>query len=155
AFVLRDPAGIRPAYFYKDDEVVIVTSERPAIQTAFNVPLEQIHEVKPGHALIMKKNGKVTEQLIKEPTQRLSCSFERIYFSRGSDADIYKERKELGRLLCQSTLHAVDYDLRNSVFSFIPNTAEVAFYGMMQGMEEYLKEVKKRKIKAEGSSIND
>ncbi len=155
AFVLRDPAGIRPAFFYKDDEVVIVTSERPAIQTAFNVPVEEIHEIKPGHALIIKKNGKITEQMIKEPTQRLSCSFERIYFSRGSDVDIYKERKELGRLLCQSTLQSVDHDLRNTVFSFIPNTAEVAFYGMMQGMEEYLKEVRKRKIKAEGSNITD
>ena len=155
AFVLRDPAGIRPAYFYKDDEVVIVTSERPAIQTAFNVPLESIHEIKPGHALIIKKNGKIKEEMIKEPTQRLSCSFERIYFSRGSDADIYKERKELGRLLCQGILQAVDHDLRNTVFSFIPNTAEVAFYGMMQGMEEYLKEVKKRKIKALGNNITD
>jgi amidophosphoribosyltransferase len=155
AFVLRDPAGIRPAYYYKDDEVVVVTSERPAIQTAFNVPVEQILEIKPGHAVIIKKNGKVTEQMIKEPTQQLSCSFERIYFSRGSDADIYKERKELGRLLCQSTLQSIDHDLRNTVFSFIPNTAEVAFYGMMQGMEDYLKEVKKRKIKAEGNNITD
>ncbi len=155
AFVLRDPAGIRPAFFYKDDEVVIVTSERPAIQTAFNVPLESIHEIKPGHALIIKKNGKVKEEKIKEPTQRLSCSFERIYFSRGSDADIYKERKELGRLLCQSTLSAVDHDLRNTVFSFIPNTAEVAFYGMLNGMEDYLKEVKKRKIKALGNNVTD
>ncbi len=155
AFVLRDPAGIRPAYFYKDNEIVVVTSERPAIQTAFNVPLESIHEIKPGHALIIRKNGKVREEMIKEPTQRLSCSFERIYFSRGSDADIYKERKELGRLLCQSILQAVDHDLRNTVFSFIPNTAEVAFYGMMQGMEEYLKEVKKRKIKLLGTNITD
>lgn len=155
AFVLRDPAGIRPAYYYKDDEVIVVTSERPAIQTAFNVPVEQIFEIKPGYALIMKKNGKVSEVMIKEPTQRLSCSFERIYFSRGSDVDIYKERKELGRLLCQSTLQAVEHDLRNTVFSFIPNTAEVAFYGMMQGMEDYLKEVKKRKIKALGNNISD
>lgn len=155
AFVLRDPAGIRPAYYYKDDEVVVVTSERPAIQTAFNVPLESIHEIKPGHALIMKKNGRVKEEMIKEPTQRLSCSFERIYFSRGSDADIYKERKELGRLLCQSTLQVIDHDLRNTVFSFIPNTAEVAFYGMMQGMEDYLREVKKRKIKALNGNITD
>jgi len=155
AFVLRDPAGIRPAYYYKDDEVVIVTSERPAIQTAFNVPLDSIHEIKPGHALIIKKNGKIKEEKIVEPTQRLSCSFERIYFSRGSDTDIYKERKELGRLLCQSILTSVDHDLRNTVFSFIPNTAEVAFYGMMQGMEEYLKEVKKRKIKALGTNITD
>jgi amidophosphoribosyltransferase len=155
AFVLRDPAGIRPAYYYKDDEIVVVTSERPAMQTAFNVPLEEIREIKPGHALIIKKNGKVTESMIKEPTQRLSCSFERIYFSRGSDADIYKERKELGRLLCQSTLNAVDHDLRNTVFSFIPNTAEVAFIGMMHGMEDYLKDVKKRKIKQLGANATD
>ena len=155
AFVLRDPAGIRPAYYYKDDEVIVVTSERPAIQTAFNVPVEEISEIKPGYALIIKKSGKITETMIKEPTQRLSCSFERIYFSRGSDVDIYKERKELGRLLCQSTLQAVDHDLRNTVFSFIPNTAEVAFYGMMQGMEDYLREVKKRKIKAAGNNISD
>jgi len=155
AFVLRDPAGIRPAYYYKDEEVVLVTSERPPIQTVFNVPLESIHEIKPGHALIIKKNGKVKEELIKEPTQRLSCSFERIYFSRGNDAQIYKERKELGRLLCQSILTSVDHDLRNTVFSFIPNTAEIAFYGMMQGMEDYLKEVKKRKIKALEGNITD
>lgn len=155
AFVMRDPAGIRPAYFYQDDEVVVVTSERPAIQTAFNVDYDTIHEIKPGHALVIKKNGRITQPQIKEPTQRLSCSFERIYFSRGSDVEIYKERKELGRLLCQSILTAVDNDLKNTVFSFIPNTAEVAFYGMMQGMEEYLKDVKKRKIKALGNNITD
>ena len=155
AFVLRDPAGIRPAFYYRDDEVVVVTSERPAIQTAFNVPLESIHEIKPGHALIIRKNGKIIESQIKEPTQKLSCSFERIYFSRGSDADIYKERKELGRLLCQSTLQAVNHDLRNTVFSFIPNTAEVAFYGMIAGMEDYLKEVKKRKIRALGNDVTE
>ena len=155
AFVLRDPAGIRPAFFYRDDEVVVVASERPAIQTAFNVPVEEIHEIKPGHALIVRKNGKVFEELINEPTQKLSCSFERIYFSRGSDVDIYKERKELGRLLCQQTLQAVDYDLRNTVLSFIPNTAEVAFYGMLHGMEDYLRDVKKRKIKALGNDLTD
>ncbi len=155
AFVLRDPAGIRPAYYYKDDEVVIVASERPPIQTAFNVPVESIKEIKPGHALIIKRNGRVTEEKIKEPTLRLSCSFERIYFSRGSDIDIYKERKELGRMLCQQTLQAVDYDLRNTVFSYIPNTAEVAFYGMMHGMEDYLRDVKKKKIKALGKDLND
>ncbi|HNP48914.1 MAG TPA: amidophosphoribosyltransferase, partial [Bacteroidia bacterium] len=155
AFVLRDPAGIRPAYYYRDEEVVIVTSERPAIQTAMNVPVEKIQEIKPGHALVIRKNGKITEEQIKEPTQRLSCSFERIYFSRGSDTDIYKERKELGRLLCQSTLQAVDYDLRNTVLSFIPNTAEVAFYGMLSGMEDYLRDVKKRKIKALGENPSD
>ena len=155
AFVLRDPAGIRPAYYYMDDEIVVVTSERPTIQTAFNVDVESIKEIKPGHALIIKRNGKITEEKIKEPTQRLSCSFERIYFSRGSDIDIYKERKELGRLLCQQTLQSVDYDLRNTVFSYIPNTAEVAFYGMLHGMEDYLRDVQKRKIKALGSSMND
>lgn len=155
AFVLRDPAGIRPAFFYRDDEVVVVASERPAIQTAFNVPVEEIHEIKPGHALIVRKNGKVFEEMINEPTQKLSCSFERIYFSRGSDVDIYKERKELGRLLCQQTLQAVDYDLRNTVLSFIPNTAEVAFYGMLHGMEDYLRDVKKRKIKALGNDLTD
>ncbi|MBL0257793.1 MAG: amidophosphoribosyltransferase [Bacteroidetes bacterium] len=155
AFVLRDPAGIRPAYYYRDEEIVVVTSERPTIQTALNVPVEKIQEIKPGHALIIRKNGKITEEQIKEPTQRLSCSFERIYFSRGSDVDIYKERKELGRLLCQSTLQAVDYDLRNTVLSSIPNTAEVAFYGMLSGMEDYLRDVKKRKIKALGDQLTD
>jgi amidophosphoribosyltransferase len=155
AFVLRDPAGIRPAFYYKDEEVIVVASERPQIQTTFNVPVDSIKEVKPGHALIIKRNGKVSEEKIKEPTQRLSCSFERIYFSRGSDIDIYRERKELGRLLCQQTLQAVDYDLRNTVFSYIPNTAEVAFYGMMHGMEDYLRDVKKRKIKALGNDLSD
>ena len=155
AFVLRDPAGIRPAFYYRDEEIVVVTSERPAIQTALNVPADKIQEIKPGHALIIRKNGKITEEQIKEPTQKLSCSFERIYFSRGSDVDIYKERKELGRLLCQSTLQAVDHDLRNTVLSFIPNTAEVAFYGMLSGMEDYLRDVKKRKIKALGDDVTD
>jgi amidophosphoribosyltransferase len=155
AFVLRDPAGIRPAYYYRDEEIVVVTSERPTIQTAFNVPVESIKEIKPGHALIIKRNGRITEEKIKEPTQRLSCSFERIYFSRGSDIDIYKERKELGRLLCQQTLQSVDYDLRNTVFSYIPNTAEVAFYGMLHGMEDYLRDVQKRKIKALGPNPTD
>jgi amidophosphoribosyltransferase len=155
AFILRDPSGIRPAYFYKDDEIVVVASERTPIQTAFNIPVDSVKEIRPGHALIIKRNGKVSEEKIKEPTQRLSCSFERIYFSRGSDIEIYKERKELGRLLCQQTLQAVDYDLRNTVFSYIPNTAEVAFYGMMQGMEDYLRDIKKRKIKALGPDLSD
>ncbi|HLG36301.1 MAG TPA: amidophosphoribosyltransferase, partial [Bacteroidia bacterium] len=114
--------------------------------TAFNVPLESIHEIKPGHALVIKKDGQVSEQQFIEPQEKKSCSFERIYFSRGSDADIYKERKELGRLLCPTILQAVDKDLKHTVFSFIPNTAEVAFYGMVKGMEDYLKEVKKKKI---------
>ena len=155
AFVLRDPAGIRPAHYYADDEVVVVTSERPQIQTAFNVPIHKIKEIKPGHALIIKKNGRVTEEQFKEPVERRSCSFERIYFSRGSDQDIYKERKELGWKLCPAILDAVDNDLRNTVFSFIPNTAEVAFYGMRKGMEDYLKHVKKRKILALGKEITE
>jgi amidophosphoribosyltransferase len=146
AFVLRDPNAIRPAHYYMDDEVVVVCSERPQIQTAFNVPAEEIHEVPAGHAIIIRKNGNVGIEQIKEPGERLSCSFERIYFSRGSDKDIYKERKELGRLLCDDILHAVDHDLRKTVFSYIPNTAETAFYGLMKGMEDYLAAVKKRKI---------
>jgi amidophosphoribosyltransferase len=155
AFVLRDPSGIRPAWFYADDEVVVVTSERPQIQTAFNVPADSVQEIKPGHALIIKKNGSVKQEMIREPMQKTSCSFERIYFSRGSDMDIYKERKELGRRLCPAILDAVDHDLRNTVFSYIPNTAEVAYYGMMHGMEDYLREVQKRKIKALGNDVSD
>ncbi|MEP7263298.1 MAG: amidophosphoribosyltransferase [Bacteroidota bacterium] len=155
AFVLRDPSGIRPAWFYADDEVVVVTSERPQIQTAFNVPADAVQEIKPGHALIIKKNGSINQELIKDPLPRNACSFERIYFSRGSDKDIYKERKELGRKLCPAILDAVDHDLRNTVFSYIPNTAEVAYYGMMHGMEDYLREVQKRKIKALGNDISD
>ncbi len=152
AFVLRDPSGIRPAWYYADDEIVVVTSERPQIQTAFNVPIDAVKEVIPGHALIIRKNGEVSMEQIKEEMPRLSCSFERIYFSRGSDADIYKERKALGHLLCPAILESVDRDLRNTVFSYIPNTAEVAFYGLMQGMEEYLSHVKKSKILALGNS---
>ena len=155
AFVLRDPSGIRPAWYYADDEVVVVTSERPQIQTAFNVPSESIKEITPGSALIIKKNGKVYEEMIREPLERKSCSFERIYFSRGSDKDIYRERQMLGRLLCPTILKAVDKDLRNTVFSYIPNTAEVAFYGLMKGMEDYLKEVKKQKILAMGNNIDE
>lgn len=155
AFVMRDPNGIRPAWFYTDDEVAVVASERTAVQTAFNVPVESLHEIKPGHALIIKKNGKVEQLQFREPAERKSCSFERIYFSRGSDVDIYKERKELGRLVCPAILEAVDYDLRNTVFSYVPNTAESAFYGMVQGMEEYLREVKKRKIMKVGPGITE
>jgi amidophosphoribosyltransferase len=155
AFVLRDPAGIRPVHYYADDEVVVVTSERPQIQTAFNVPIHRVKEIKPGHALIIKKSGKITEEQFREPVERRSCSFERIYFSRGSDQDIYKERKELGRKLCPAILDAVDNDLRNTVFSFIPNTAEVAFYGLTKGMEDYLRHVKKRKILALGDTLTE
>ena len=155
AFVLRDPSGIRPACYYADDEVVVVTSERPQIQTAFNVPAESIREIKPGHALIIRKNGKVSEEMVKEPLERKSCSFERIYFSRGSDKDIYRERQQLGKNLCPSILNSIDRDLRQTVFSYIPNTAEVAFYGMIKGMEEYLAGVKKQKILALGPNPDE
>ena len=138
AFVLRDPNGIRPAFYYCDDEIAVVASERPAIQTSFNVPLEKIKEVKPGYALVIKKNGKISEVEVLQPKEKKSCSFERIYFSRGNDADIYKERKALGIELCPAVLKSVDSDLRNTVFSFIPNTAEVAFIGLMQGISGYL-----------------
>jgi len=155
AFVLRDPNGIRPAFYYCDDEVVVVTSERPAIQTAFNVDYKEVREIKPGHALILKASGKVSMPLIQEPQQRLSCSFERIYFSRGNDADIYRERKELGKQLCTGVLGAIDNDLKNTVFAFIPNTSELAFYGMIEGMEDYLKDHKRRKIKALDGELTD
>lgn len=155
AFVMRDPSGIRPAYFYADDEVAVVTSERPAMQTAFNLPVEAIREIKPGHALVIKKDGMLEQVKFREPLEKKSCSFERIYFSRGSDVDIYKERKELGRLLCPAILEAVEYDLKNTVFSFIPNTAEAAFYGMVKGVEGYLREVKKKKIIKAGISITE
>lgn len=154
AFVLRDPSGIRPAFYYADDEVVVVTSERPQIQTAFNVTASAIREIKPGHALIIKKNGKVSEEMVKEPLERKSCSFERIYFSRGSDKDIYRERQQLGRNLCPAILKAVDRDLRHTVFSYIPNTAEVAFYGMIKGMDDFLSEVKKQKILELGANVD-
>lgn len=155
AFVLRDPNGIRPAFYYYDDEIAVVTSERPAIQTAFNIPIEKIKEINPGHALIIKKNGNISEAKFIEPREKKSCSFERIYFSRGSDKDIYTERKNLGRALCDDILKAIDYDLKNTVFSFIPNTAEVAFYGMIKGMEDYLKDVKLRKIKKLDNNYSD
>jgi amidophosphoribosyltransferase len=146
AFVLRDPNGIRPAFYYEDDEVCVVASERPVIQTAFNVPFESIKEIDPGHALIIKKNGETSMKEVRKPGVRTSCSFERIYFSRGNDADIYRERIELGRRLCSKILKEVDLDLKHTVFSFIPNTAEISFYGMVKGMEEYLNEVKREKI---------
>lgn len=155
AFVLRDPSGIRPAHYYQDDEVVVVTSERPVIQTAFNVPLESIKEIKPGYALIIKKDGTVSEQLVREPLEEKQCSFERIYFSRGSDADIYKERKELGRSITPEVLKSINYDVDNSVFSFIPNTAETAFYGMVKGMEDYINQNKLKEIRALGPDATD
>jgi amidophosphoribosyltransferase len=135
AFVLRDPNGIRPAYYYKDDEIVVVASERPCIQTTFNVCFDQIHEITPGHALVIKKDGKVKEEMVLEPRERKSCSFERIYFSRGTDFEIYDERKKLGELLVPQIMTAINDDVENAVFSFIPNTAEVAFYGLIKGVE--------------------
>jgi amidophosphoribosyltransferase len=147
AFVLRDPSGIRPAFYYEDDEICVVTSERPVIQTAFNVAVEEVKELAPGHALIIKMNGETSVQKVREPLEKKSCSFERIYFSRGSDIDIYRERMELGRRIVEKVVEAVDKDLKNTVFSFIPNTAETAFYGMIKGVEDYLNEVKAEKIK--------
>ncbi|HWB62713.1 MAG TPA: hypothetical protein VG603_04310, partial [Chitinophagales bacterium] len=152
-FVLRDPNGIRPAYYYYDDEVVVVASERPAIQTTFNVPFDKIFEVQPGHALVVKKDGRVKHDLIREPGEKKSCSFERIYFSRGTDRDIYSERKQLGKLLTPAILEAINYDFDNTVFSFIPNTAEVAFYGLLKGLEDYLNEYKFKQL-SENKNMN-
>ncbi|MGB0895967.1 MAG: amidophosphoribosyltransferase [Flavobacteriaceae bacterium] len=132
AFVLRDPAGIRPAYYYQDDEIVVVASERPVIQTVFNVDVNDVVELDPGKAIVVKKNGAVSIKQIIEPLEKKACSFERIYFSRGSDQDIYKERKQLGRLLFPQIMESIDNDIENSVFSFIPNTAEVSYYGMIK-----------------------
>jgi amidophosphoribosyltransferase len=154
AFVMRDPAGIRPAHWYMDDEVIVVASERPAIQTAFNVQWEEVNEIKPGYALIMKKDGTVSEKKFREPLEQKSCSFERIYFSRGSDKDIYQERKELGRLVVEPVLKEIEHDTKNTVFSFIPNTAETSFYGMVKGVEDYINTVKIRKILSGKRSID-
>ena len=140
SFVFRDPAGIRPAFYYQDDEVVVVASERPAIQTVFNVPIDAVKEVKPGNAMIIKKSGKVIHEEINAPTERRACSFERIYFSRGNDADIYKERKTLGRLLFPKIYESVSGDLQNTVFSYIPNTAETSFYGLVQRVQDFMLE---------------
>lgn len=146
SFVLRDPAGIRPAYYYKDDEVVVVASERPVIQTVFDVPFEEVIELDPGHAIITKKNGTTQIKQILEPLERKACSFERIYFSRGSDAEIYEERKELGRLLMPRVLDAIAFDTQNTVFSYIPNTAETSFFGMIDTVEEHLNHKKTQAI---------
>lgn len=146
AFVLRDPGGIRPAFYYHDDEIVVVASERPAIQTSLNIRYFQVNELKPGHALIIKKNGQVTEEMCREPELSTPCSFERIYFSRGTDRDIYLERKKLGELLADKILKAINNDIENTIFSFIPNTAEVAFFGMVKGLESKLNDIKQQKI---------
>ncbi|MDT0606440.1 amidophosphoribosyltransferase [Croceitalea rosinachiae] len=153
AFLLRDPAGIRPSYYYKDDEIVVVASERPVIQTVFNVKYEEVKELDPGHAIVIKKNGAVTFDQILEPTERKACSFERIYFSRGSDKEIYQERKMLGKLVFPEILKAIDGDINNSVFSYIPNTAETSFLGMVKEAQNYLNNKKEEQILALGSDI--
>jgi len=153
SFVIRDPEGIRPAFFYQDDEVVVVASERPAIQTAFDVHFSKVQEIKPGNALVVKYNGKVINKPFIDKRSRSACSFERIYFSRGTDRDIYLERKKLGQLLTQDVLKAVDYDFDHTVFSFVPNTAETAFFGLMEGIEVALNEVKRKKILAQGKDL--
>ena len=146
AFVLRDENGIRPCFYYCNDEIAVVASERPVIMTTFNVPLAEVKELEPGHAIIIKKNGTITIEQIKTPAQPAAkCSFERIYFSRGTDADIYNERKALGKLICPRVLQAIDYDIKNTVISYIPNTASVAFQGMAEAFTEY---ANRQKIKA-------
>jgi amidophosphoribosyltransferase len=155
AFVLRDPAGIRPAFWYEDDEICVVASERPVIQTAFNLKKDDIKELTPGHALIIKKSGELSEVKINEPTERAACSFERIYFSRGNDYDIYRERKLLGQFLIPQIIESINNELDNAVFSFIPNTAEMSFYGMMKGLEDFLNIEKMEAIKALGSDMTD
>ncbi|AWX44354.1 Amidophosphoribosyltransferase [Flagellimonas maritima] len=153
AFVVRDPAGIRPSYYYKDDEIVAVASERPVIQTVFNVKYDEIKELDPGHAIIIKKSGSVQLKEILEPTERKACSFERIYFSRGSDKEIYQERKMLGKLVFPQILKSINEDLVNTVFSYIPNTAETSFFGMVKEAQNYLNKRKEEQILALGSNI--
>jgi len=154
SFVLRDPAGIRPVYYYKDDEVIVVASERPVIQTVFNVAFEDVVELDPGHAIIVKKSGESKIKKIIEPLKRKACSFERIYFSRGSDAEIYQERKELGKLLMPKVLKSINNDTKNTVFSYIPNTAETSFYGMIDTVEEFLNKKKTEQILAGSGQLS-
>lgn len=148
AFIMRDPNGIRPAYYYNDDEIVVVASERPAIQSAFNIHRSKIKEIGLGNALIIKMDGSVGEVNFQEPRERRSCSFERIYFSRGNDFEIYKERKDLGRLLVDKVLKAVDYNLKDTVFSYIPNTAEIAFLGMVEELRKVFLQINLEKLEA-------
>ena len=150
SFAMRDPWGIRPAFWYKDDEIVVLASERPVIQTALNVPVEEVHELLPGQAALVSKKGELRLVQINRPKEVKQCSFERIYFSRGSDQDIYNERKELGRLLVDPILKAIDYDVEHTVFSYIPNTAEVAFFGMLDGFDTYLNHLKIKEIEKLG-----
>lgn len=154
AFVARDPAGIRPAYYYADDEVVVIASEKPAIKTTFNAEYDQIKEILPGHALIVDKKGEYKQYQFIEPIEKKPCSFERIYFSRGTDPDIYRERKKLGRLLIPQVMAAINSDLENTVFSYIPNTAETSFLGMIEGLEDYLIQHRKKTI-LEGKITGD
>jgi amidophosphoribosyltransferase len=155
SFVLRDANGIRPAFFYQDDEIVVAASERPAIMTAFNVPQEQVHELQPGHAIIVKGDGTFSNPRILPEKEITACSFERIYFSRGSDADIYRERMQLGRNLAPKVLEALDNKLKNAIVSFIPNTAEIAFYGLIKGLEDFLTETKLKRILTQNLSEED
>ncbi|WP_118972380.1 amidophosphoribosyltransferase [Taibaiella koreensis] len=155
SFVLRDKHGIRPAYYYHDDEIVVVASERPAIQTSFNVQQHEIKELPPGCAVIVKADGTLSVPQILEPAEKKACSFERIYFSRGSDADIYQERMALGNNLAPQVLKAIDNDLKNTIISFIPNTAETAFYGLIKGLEDYLKELKIQRIIRNRNTMTD
>jgi len=153
AFVLRDPAGIRPAYYYADEEVVVVASERPAIQTVFNVPFEAVKELDPGSAILVKKNGEMNIKQILAPLERKACSFERIYFSRGSDKEIYQERKALGKYLFPQILNSIQGDIRNTVFSYIPNTAETSFFGMVREAQNHMNREKEAQILAIGRDI--
>ncbi len=154
-FVNRDPWGIRPAFYYADDEIVVSTSERPVIQTVMNVRSGEVKELKPGHALVVTREGTVSEELVREPLARSSCSFERIYFSRGSDENIYKERKKLGELLTPEIISAIDEDFDNTVFSYVPNTAESAFLGMVKGVEDYMIKRKTREIIKGGRNLTE
>ena len=150
SFAVRDPWGIRTAFYYMDDQVMVLASERPVIQTALNVPIETVHELKPGEAVILDRSGKMHLEQINPRQDLKPCSFERIYFSRGSDRDIYNERKRLGQNLIPSILHVIDYDIGHTVFSFIPNTAEAAFYGMLEGLDNYLNQLKMQMIESLG-----
>ena len=154
AFVIRDPAGIRPAFYYMDDEVVVIASEMPVIQTVFNTNFKEIKEINPGDCLVVKKSGQIQIKNVIAPVEKKACSFERIYFSRGSDKEIYNERKQLGSLLFPRILKAIEYDLENSVFSYIPNTAEVSFYGMVQKAQDYMNRDAEKKIINEGEKIS-
>ena len=145
-FSIRDPWGIRTAFWYQDEEILVLASERPVIQTTLNVEASYIHELEPGQALIVRKSGDMRLLQVNAAREKRACSFERIYFSRGSDKDIYQERKELGRRLVGQILPAVDHDIVHTVFSYIPNTAEVAYYGLLEGMDSYLNELKSKQI---------